>query len=326
MNLRRVFVNLLAVGLLAAPLIARAQQPAKVYRVGWLLDDPVAGSAYVEPLKRALRALGYVEGLNVVFVLRSAEGSADRLPGIAKELVALNPDIVLASGFAGVQAAKRATSTIPIVMLGAPDPVRAGLVASLARPGGNVTGASNTFYEVLTQKSLELIRDLVPDAKRVAVLMAGAIDHRYLNLIQDGARVVDMTILPVAVSSPGDLERAFRYMARQDPSAVIVPEGEFADDQQALLIKLLIAAKLPSICMEPDWAQAGGLLSYGPTIGELVDITSKYVDRIFKGAKPAELPILQPTRFELTINLRTAKAIDLEVPASLLGRADKVIK
>jgi putative ABC transport system substrate-binding protein len=325
MTSRRVFVSLLAVGLLAAPLLARAQ-PTRVYRIGWLLDDPIAGSAYVEPFKSALRAQGYVEDRNLVFLLRSAEGNPERLPGIARELVALNPDIVLASGFAGVQAAKRATSTIPIVMLGAPDPVRAGLVASLARPGGNVTGASNTFYEVLTQKSLELIRDLVPDAKRVAVFMAGAIDHRYLNLIQDAARVVDMTILPVAVTSPADLERAFSFMARQNPSAVIVPEGEFADDQQVLLIKLLIAAKLPSICMEPDWAQAGGLLSYGPTIGELVDITSKYVDRIFKGAKPAELPILQPARFELAINLRTAKAINLEVSAALLGRADKIIK
>ena len=325
---RRAFLALMAGALVPASLRTNAQSAARVFRIGWLLRDPIVDSAdMIEPINNALRALGYHEGRNAVFLTRSAAGDSKRLDAVARELVALGCDVILAPGLQEIRAAMKASARIPIVMVGAPDPVANKLVESLARPGGNVTGASNIFYEALVEKALQVLRDAVPKARHIAIIMETRFDNRAaVALIDKAAARLRMTTMSVSVAARADLGNAFKSIDAQRPSAAIIVDGEFTGAFLEDLARHLTAAKLPSISLDPDFAPAGGLLSYGPTQAELVEIVSTYVDRILKGTKPAELPVAQPSKFSLVINIQTAKSMGLTIPQTVLAGADKLIE
>jgi putative tryptophan/tyrosine transport system substrate-binding protein len=319
----------LAVGLVLAPIAGEAQQ-VKVYRVGVLnQDSPRAPGSPPGILTRALRDLGYIEGKNIVLDRRWAEGKNERYSSLATELVALKPDVIVADTTPAVIAAKRATATIPIVMVLASDPVGSGFVESLAHPGGNVTGVTSLETE-LHVKSVELLHAVVPKATRVAVLMSDNPVHpSQLKAIQDAARGFGLTVLPTMVRSSDDFEEAFRSMAKQKAGALIVLGGSpFNSARGALdkLLKLAAKAKLPAIYRSRNEVEAGGLLSYAANNAKNWSLAATYVDKILKGAKPADLPVQQPTEFELAINLKTAKALGLTIPQSILLRADQVIE
>ena len=315
---RREFIALLG-GAAAWPLAARAQQHA-MPRIGILL---LGGPEPMGPFREALHELGYVEGRNVEIEVRSAQGQASRLPELAAELVGRKVDIIVASLTPAIAAAKNATRDIPIVMAPAGDPVATGLVASLARPGGNVTGVSGTASE-LGAKSLEVIRELLPAAQRVGVV-SNATDpfaKPLLDQIQRGAQPLGLVIHPVAVRSADEMEAAFAEIARERADAVIVSGSLPVRSTVDLALKY----RLPSLFNQKSIAEAGALAAYSPSFAERARQCAGYVDRILKGARPAELPVEQPTRFELVINLKTAKAIGLSIPSTLLARADEVIE
>ena len=320
------FAVVLTIGLLAAPL-AQAQQ-VKVYRVGVLLQgSPPAPGSQPGILVRALRDLGYIEGRNIVLDRRWAEGQNERFSSFASELVALKPDAIVAETTPAAIAAKRATATIPIVMVWPSDPVDSGLVASLARPGGNVTGMSSLQTE-LQGKGVELLHAVVPKATRMAALVSDNPVHpSQLKTIQDAARGFGLTILPTMARSSEDFEEAFRSMAKQKAGALIVLGGApFASAaQRDRLVELAAKTKLPAMYRNRWWVDAGGLMSYGVSPSKIWSLAATYVDKILKGAKPSELPVQQPSQFELVINLKTAKALGLTSPPSVLGRADQVI-
>jgi putative ABC transport system substrate-binding protein len=318
----------LALSLFPAPLIGEAQQ-AKVYRVGVLLQgSPPAPGSQPGSLVRTLRDLGYIEGRNIVLDRRWAEGQNERFSSLASELVALKPDAIVAESTPAAIAAKRATATIPIVMVWPADPVDSGLVASLARPGGNVTGMSSLQTE-LQGKGVELLHAVVPKATRVAALVSDNPAHpSQLKTIQDAARGFGLTILPTMVRSSEDFEEAFASMAKQKAGALIVlGAAPFASPaQRDKLVELAAKTKLPAMYRNRWWVDAGGLMSYGVNPSKIWILAATYVDKILKGAKPADLPVQQPTEFELVINLKTAKALGLTIPPSVLGRADQVIE
>jgi putative tryptophan/tyrosine transport system substrate-binding protein len=311
---------------------ASAQQPKKVPRIGYLAEvDPATDSARAEAIRLALRELGYIEGQNIAIEYRYAGGKFDGLPELAAELVRLKVDIIVLSGGApGMLAAKNATNTIPIVMTGGgPDPVEAGFVASLARPGGNVTGITNLSRE-LGGKRLELLKEAVPKVARVAVLNDPAIPGTSLEVkeaLPVAARALGLTIQPWQVRGTDDFERVFAELNKQRPDGLYVPGGgQLMRANEKRIASLAIKSRLPSICGRREAVDAGGLMSYGADLADSYRRVAYYVDRILKGAKPADLPVEQPTKFELVINLNTAKQIGLTIPQSVLYRADKVIR
>jgi putative tryptophan/tyrosine transport system substrate-binding protein len=316
--------------LLALCASASAQQPKKVSRIGYLVSsDPATESTRSEAIRLALRELGYIEGQNIVIEYRYAEGKRDWAPKLAAELVRLRVDIiVVAGGTAWVRAAKNATTTIPIVMGGTGgDPVEEGLVESLARPGGNVTGVTNLATE-LNGKQLELLKEAVPKIARVAVLYNPVTPGIVLDLkeVQTAARALGVTIQPWEVRPADGVDRVFAAMGKQRPDGLLVLSGPLMGASGKRIAGLAIKSRLPSVHGNRSYVDAGGLMSYGADLVDSHRRVAYYVDRILKGAKPADLPVEQPTKFELVINLKTAKQIGVTIPQSLLYRADMVIK
>jgi putative ABC transport system substrate-binding protein len=324
---RREFIALLA-SAAASPATVRAQQAAKVPRIGILSDERRSRAESFEPFAQGLRELGWVEGQNVAFEHRYAEGKNEILPSLAAELIGLQPDVILAIGTGAARAAKSATQTIPIVFTRVGDPLGSGLVPELARPGGNLTGLSMQYWE-LDAKRLEFLVTAVPDAKRVGVLWdpsfptAGA----ELREFEAAARSLNVELIPVEVRSLDDLESALRAMVKRGAHAMIyVPGPGFISENALQTADLLVKAQLPSMFPRKQFVEAGCLMSYGPDQPGMVRRAAVYVDKILKGAKPADIPVEQPTKFELVINLKTAKSLGLTIPPLLLGRADEVIE
>jgi putative tryptophan/tyrosine transport system substrate-binding protein len=320
---------LVAVFMVAAGSFADAQQPAKVYRVGYLWPTrQEQGQSRVEMFKQAMREKGYVEGKNLVIEYRWADGNADRLPGLAADLVRLNVDVIVTGVNPGVVAAKQATSTIPIVMISGNDPVGSGLVVSLSRPGGNVTGLSMDTGEENFGKRLELMKESSANLSRVAVLFnnTNAAHQLYLKNLQAPAQALKLTLLPVEYREVGDFENAFKTMTTQHAAGMYLFSDGVSADQRSLITGLAVKNRLPSSYPERSYVEAGGLLSYGPDFNNNVRRAAIYVDKIFKGAKPADLPIEQPMKFEFVVNLKTAKQIGITIPPNVLVRADRVIK
>jgi putative ABC transport system substrate-binding protein len=328
---RREFIGTLAGGLVAAPLAAEAQQAAKIARIGYLVTNLAANRHLHEAFLQGLRDLGYVEGRNVEIEHRSAEGKlVERLPALAAELVALKVDVILAGATPAALAAKQATRTLPIVFAAAGDPVGSGLVTSLARPGGNVTGSSLLAPE-LVGKCLEQLTQAVPGVSRVAVLWEpGAFPERLEQDILKGAEVAAraLGVRPqfVEARGPADFDRAFSDMTRARAGALTVLASTMLTNERRRLVDLAAKNRLPAVYPWREAVDAGGLMSYGANIPDLFRRAATYVDRILKGAKPGDLPVEQPTKFELVINLKTAKALGLTIPPSLLQRADEVIQ
>ena len=311
--------------------VATAQQPKKVPRIGYLSSsDPTSESTGSEAIRLALRERGYIEGQNIAFEYRYTEGKLDRLPELAAELVPLKVDIiVVAGGIRTIQAAKNATKTIPIVMMGRGiDPVEAGLVENLARPGGNVTGVTNLARE-LGGKRLELLKEAVPKIARVAVLYDPAslvIEHELKEVLPAAAHALRLTIQPWEVRAAGGFEKVFAALSKERPDGLYVSAGLLMFANQKRIAGFALKSRLPSMYYTREFVDAGGLMYYGADLTENYRRVAYFVDRILKGAKPADLPVEQPTKFELVINLKTAKEIGLTIPQSLLYRADKVIK
>ena len=317
--------------LLALGVIADAQQPKKVPRLGYLSPfDPATDFARAEGIRLALRERGYIEGQNITFEYRYAEGKMDRLPELAAELVRLKVDIiVVASGAIPVRAAKNATKTIPIVMTSTgSDPVEAGLVESLARPGGNVTGITNLNRE-LGGKRLELLKEAVPKLARVAVLYdpanTGSV-REVKEVLPVAAQALKLTIQSWEVRDANGFEKVFAALNKERPDGLYVPPGPLMNANQKRIVGFALKSRLPSIYGSGAAVEAGGLMYYGADDADIYRRDAYYVDRILKGAKPADLPVEQPTKFEFIINLKAAKQIGLTIPQSMLYRADRVIK
>ena len=312
---------------------ASAQQPKKVHRIGYLSSssDPASESTRFEAIRRALRELGYIEGQNIANEYRYTEGKRDRLSEVAAELVRLKVDIiVVAAGDAWVRAAMNASKTIPIVMVGPGiDPVQAGLIKSLARPGGNVTGLT-TLSRELGGKRLELLKEAVSKVARVAVLYDPAVPGTTREVKEElptAARALGLTVQPWEVRAADDFEKVFAALNKQRPDGLFVPGGgQLMNANRKRIADLALKSRLPSVYGTREYVEAGGLMSYGADQADNSHRVAYYVDRILKGAKPADLPVEQPTKFELVINLKTAKQIGLTIPQSMLYRADKVIK
>jgi putative tryptophan/tyrosine transport system substrate-binding protein len=327
---RRTFLGVIAGGLLAAPLAAEALPAPRNARIGYLATNLATTPHLQDAFRQGLRDLGYVEGRNLVIEYRSAEGKSDRLAVLAAELVALNIDVIVAPGTPQALAAKQATRTLPIVFATAADPVGSGLVTSLARPGGNVTGLS-ILAPALVGKRLELLTQALPGVSRVAVLwQPGGHDERTDNDILKeagvAARVLGVRLQFVEARGPADFDRAFSDMTRARAGALTVLTGIMFLNERRRLVDLTAKNRLPAVYGGRDFVDAGGLLSYGPNLDDLYRHAATYVDNILKGAKPGDLPVEQPTKFELVINLKTAKALGLTIPPSLLQRADQVIE
>jgi putative tryptophan/tyrosine transport system substrate-binding protein len=320
---RREFIALLG-NAAAWPLAARAQQ-SRIWRLGFLspgLATDVVALGLYDTFKQKLLDLGYVEGQNLVLDVRRAGGDFSKLPGLAAQLVALRPDAIVASTTPAVSASQHATSTIPIVMGPTADPIGSGFIKSLAKPAGNITGVSIMSAD-LAPKSLEFLRALVPTAKRIAVLMtADPVHPTLLKPIEAAAQTTGFTIIPVTAQLPSDLESAFSTMSQEHCDGLIV----LAAPINPTIPSLAARARLPTIYQVPEFAKLGGLLGYGPDIIEVMRQAAVFVDRIFKGANPADLPVEQPTKFDLFINLKAAKALDLTIPPTLLALADEVIE
>src|SRR5262245_8346514 len=309
------------------PLIVEAQQAGKIYRVGVLNQGPPpAPGSQPGSFTTTMRDLGYIEGRNIVVDRRWAEGRNERYSSLATELLALKPDVIVADTTPAILAAKRATATIPIVMVNPADPVSSGLVESLGRPGGNVTGVTSLEADLIP-KGAEFLHAVVPKAKLMAVLMSDNPTHpSQVKAIQDAVRGFGVMVLPTMVRSSEDFEEAFRSMAKQKAEALIVlggPPFSFLA-QRGKLLGLAAKTKLPTIYRSRNWVEEGGLMSYGANNLTNISFAATYVDKILKGAKPADLPIQQPTEFELVINLKTAKTLGLTIPPSVLALADRV--
>jgi putative ABC transport system substrate-binding protein len=323
---RRDIIKGIAGSAAAWPLTARAQQGGKKHVIGRFsagsVTDPVN-----DVLTEALRESGWVEGENVVFERRYAENRLERLPELAADLVRLNVDVILAGGTLAPLAAKRATSTIPIVMVNAGDPLGTGPVASLARPGGNVTGMSLMAPE-LGGKRLELLKELLPRLARVAVLWNAANPYSALvfKQVQAAGGTLGIEVQSLELRDPDDFDGAFETVQRQHPDALITVEDPLTFNHRKRIAGFAAEQQLPSLSGLSEFAAAGGLVSYGANQVDLFRRAAGYVDKILKGAKPADLPVQQPSKFELVINLKTAKAVGITIPPSLLARADEVIE
>jgi putative ABC transport system substrate-binding protein len=325
---RRTFLAGTGAVLLAAPLAAEAQQAGKVYRVGVLeTTSMTSNAANFDALRRGLWELGYVEGQNLTIEYRSADGRDDRFPDLALELVRLKVDVIVTKGTPAALAAKNATGTIPIVMASSGDPVGTGIVKSLAHPGGNVTGL-NAFAPEIQGKLLQLLREIVPRIARVAFLfnMSNPVLQVQWKEAEPLARSVGLQPQLLDVRTARDLDPAFDAAIRQRAGALVVGIDALTQANRGQIVEALAKRHLPAISREREFADAGVLVSYGVHYADLSRRAATYVDKILKGAKPADLPIEQPTKFELVINLKTAKALGLNIPQSLLLRADEVIQ
>src|SRR5262245_13052284 len=314
--------------LLALCMPAEAQQPKKVPRIGLLSSgSPSSTKEGVEAFRQRLHELGYIEGQNIVIEYRYAEGVADRFPNLGARLGKLKVDIIVVSGTPATQAAKNATKTIPIVMASVADPVGTGLIASLAHPGGNVTGLSN-LYEELGGKQLELLKEAFPKISRVAVLWDPANTGNVLLLreLKVAAGALRITLQPLEVHVPDDLEPAFAAIKREGASAFSVLANSLTNTYRTRIVDFAAKSRLPAIYGESRWVDTGGLMSYGPDYTDLWYRAAIYVDKILKGATPAELPVERPMKFDLVINLKAAKQIGLTIPPNVLARADRVIR
>ncbi len=320
----------LTLSLLAAPLVTDAQPAGKVSRIGWLSagfprpdrDPPV------DAFRQGLRELGYVEGQNLVIEYRGAEGRDERLPDLAAELVRLHVDVLVAVGPIATRAAQHATRTLPIVMTGTADPVGAGFVASLARPGGNITGVSLLMAE-LPGKRLELLKETVPQSTRVAVLANpdNPVYEALRNNLTVAARALGLHLHVVEVHSADELDPAFAAVTREGADALMVlSDPALMDNLRGRVADLAATHRLPAMYNWKMYVEAGGLMSYGPSLPGIYRYAATYVDKILKGAKPADLPVEQPTKFELVINLKTAQALGVTIPPTLLFLADEVIR
>ncbi len=321
----RRLVAVVAAGLVAAPLARGAEPPTRVFRIGILgtMNRP----ASIEAFTQRLRELGYAEGQNVVLDIRTVQGRMDQFPPAAAELVRLRPDVLVGNSNPAVAALKQATQTIPIVMAVVGDPVGSGFVASLARPGGNITGNSN-LAEGLSAKWVELLKETAPRISRVAALVVPATPaHAAMwREIQGTAAALQVTPQAMEVRGPGDIERAFAALSRERNTGLIVLPHPVTVGNLQQILRLTLKARLPVIHAWREFPEGGGLMSYGPSLTDLYRRAAVFVDKILKGAKPAELPVEQPTRFELVVNLKAAKGLGLTIPPSILVRADQVIQ
>ena len=319
----------LALGILAGTLTAetRAQQPARVHQIGYLISgSPAFWANRVEALRIGLRDLGYVEGKNIAIAFRSAE-TAERLPEVTADLVRLNVDVIFATSSTEVEAARRATKTIPVVFATHADPVGVGHVASLARPGGNITGLSMLLTE-LAAKELEIMKQALPHMTRVGVLLTStAPSHRPAShAVEAAAQQLGVQVLTVPVRAPADLDGAFALMARERVKGFLAVASPLTRSQRALLAELSLKYRLPGMFGSRDNVEAGGLMSYAPDLVDLTRRAATYIDKILKGVKPADLPVEQASKYELVINLKTAKTLGITIPPVVLLRADHVIQ
>jgi putative tryptophan/tyrosine transport system substrate-binding protein len=323
-------VVVIGLALLAKPLGAGSQPPGqKVPRIGYLDGASLsANSVRLEAFRHGLRELGYVEGQSVAIEWRSADGKADRLPGLAAELVRLKVDVIVTGGAGATRPAKEATATIPIVMAQDSDPVESGFVTSLARPGGNVTGLSMLHPE-LSVKRLELLKEMQPKLSRVAVFgtSSWAGNAHGLRETKRAAQTLRLKLQYVDVSRPTDFEIAFQAASKGQAEAIVMLVwNPLLNARRKEVVEMAVKSRFPTMYRERESVEAGGLITYGPNIPDLFRRAATYVDKILKGAKPADLPVEQPTKFELVINLKTAKALGLTIPQTLLLRADQVIE
>lgn len=326
---RRLLIGLGA-NLLSAPLISAAQQPGKVWRVGFLSSRSRPASLDTDwygAFPRGMRELSYVEGKNLVIEWRFADNKAERLPGLAAELVRMKVDVIVAGGTPAARAAQNATNTIPIVFGSSGDPVGVGLVQSLAHPGGNITGLSNIANDI-GPKLLEMLISVLPKLSRVAILV-NPNNANHLSMqrrVEAAAQTTSVTILSMDARTATEIGNAFAQMSLQKAGALIVFGDGIFTQQARQIAELAAKHRLPSITGPRAYVDAGGLMSYGPSLADNYRRAANYVDKIFKGAKPGDLPAEQPTKFELVINAKTAKALGLKIPQSLLISADKVIE
>lgn len=324
---RREFITLLGSMAVIWPLIARAQQASKQSLIGYLgTSSPSLEAHSLDAFRQKLRELGQVEGRNIAIEYRWAEGRDDRLPELAAELVRMKPDVIVTTGTPGTLAAKQATSTIPIIFASIGDPVGAGIVASFARPGGNATGFNFTGPE-LEGKRLQILNDLVPGLSRIVALWNPlSMGEEFYRQTQVAATALDMTLQPVEASRIDDLERSFATIGRADAQALIVLADSFLLSHRKQIVEFAASRRLPAIYPYREYVEAGGLSSYAPSKIDRFRRTAAYVDKILRGAKPTDLPVEAPTIFELVVNGKTAKALGLSVPATLLASADEVIE
>jgi putative ABC transport system substrate-binding protein len=319
---RRKFITLLGGAAVAWPLSARAQRPAKLVRVGIIDDAPIW-----DHFRQGLREAGYIEGQNLAIEYRSADGQPDRLAAAAQDLVGIPVDVIAVSGTAATCAAQQATTTIPIVMIAIGDPIRAGLVFSLARPGGNTTG--NTILGTqMSAKRLQILKELIPQLSRVAILWNSnnGSHQAYLDEWRAQAPQLGLHLIFVDVHSPNQFESAFAAMMQERPDALSLTFDPVHMSHVGWIVDFAAKQRLPTMYIARDNVAAGGLISYGPSISDLYRRAASYVHKILEGTKPAELPVEQPVKFELVINLKTANALGLTVPPTLLARADEVLE
>lgn len=320
---RRVFVAALASAAVAWPLAGWPQQ-GKTWRIGYLMPGFIVGPdlKLFEVFKQELSTLGYVEGKNLIIDKRQAEGSIDRLPGLASELIALRPDVLVTIATPAIAAAQRATSTIPIVMTPATDPIGSGFVKSFARPGGNITGLANMYGDTTT-KIFDVISSILPSARKIAILMSSNPTHPGLyEVSRAAAHTVGLSTVPIVAPTPADLEQAFQNIGRERCDAVFV----VADPIRLKIVDLANAVPIPAIYQISEFVEAGALASYGPSLSIMFRRSAQYVDRIFKGGAPADMPVEQPTKFELVLNLKAANVLNLSIPEAIILQADKVIE
>ena len=312
--------------LLLAPLLARAQRGQKVYRIGFL--SPTAPGLRDQAFLRGMRELGYVEGRNVHIEMRFAEGRPERLPGLAEELIGLKPDVLAVGSTIGARAVKKATTTIPIVFAGSSDPVAGGLVPNLAHPGGNITGFSLAYGDGFAGKWMELLKEVAPEVSHVAALWSSsnAAAVRFVKELQTAARKLDVALDVHLARNLPELDVALAAIGRSRAQGLIVVPSPFAATQRRKLVQFAAGERLPAVYFFEKFANAGGLMSYGPDFADVYRRAASHVDRILKGAKPGDLPVENPTKFDLVVNLKTAKALGITIPQSILLRADRVIE
>ncbi len=324
---RRTFLGVLAGGPLAAPLAAEGQAAPRVYRIGFV--SPISPGPTIHAFRQGLREVGYVEGQNVIIEARFAEGQSERLPELVAEVLRLKVDVLVVGSTLGALAAKRATTAVPIVFAGLIDPVTSGIVASLARHGGNITGVTFGIGGAgFAGKWVELLKETVPNLSHVAALWNSATPAGapFVREIQAAARALNMRLDALDAGNLTKLDRAFAAIGTSGARGVIVTADPFFFSNRVKLVQFAASKRMPAVYFTRDFVETGGLMSYGSSLAESFRRAATYVDKVLKGAKPADLPIDQPVRFELVINLKTAKALGLTIPQSLLLRADEVIE
>ena len=325
---RRDFIRLLGGAAAALPLAARAQQPGRIWRIGVLETSPAASNAAnFDAFRKGLRELGYVEGQNLILDYRSADGRAERFPQLAAELLRLNVDLIVTRGTPAVMAAKNATGTVPVVMAASGEPVRTGVVAGLARPGGNVTGLS-ALTSASVAKRLELMREMVAGIRRIAFLlnMGNPISPSSWEEFKTATPSLGFEAQLLDVRKSEDIVQAFDTAIAQRADAILVANDTVTLANRGQVVELAAKHRMPAMYHAREFVDAGGLMTYGVSYPDLYRRAATFVDKIFKGAKPADLPVEQPTKFELVINLKVARALGLDLPATVLARADEVIE